>query len=200
MQSNLYKAGIATLSVSLVLACFWIVNHMIQGFEFNEFTAYPTLVVIDGVIALIFEIIFLSYLFSKGYKTTLVINLFTVVTFLVLYSWVYIFYTYNVGTGYLINYVATVHFIGGIIFYLSLVFTKASERPLLKKMGVVGAVVVSVILITHVAGLNLAEGAILDVVLNINLWTSRIGELVVIFFILNFYDELKSTGTLSLQT
>ncbi|WP_425391635.1 hypothetical protein [Ekhidna sp.] len=191
MNRNLLLTGIICFALSAVFICFWILNNFIHGVEFNEFTAYSDLVVVEWIVLIFYEIIFLKYFQSKKYKAAFVTSLISAITFMVVYASVFTFFK-GVGSGAFINLFFTIHLIAAITFSLSLVFSKASERPILKYTGVLSAVVGFIVLSTHVYGLNLAEGATLNMVLEIQLWSSRFGDaLILILFALNFYQELK---------
>lgn len=200
MDRRVYIAGIICLWVFVLFSCFWTVNNLIHGIEFNEFVSFPKLVVIDGINILLFEIIFLLYCHSKNYKIAFGLSFLSTITFTVLYTAVYLFFDYDVGSGYFIDFVLIVHLTAVIIFSLGLVFSKISERSLLKKAGYIGAVIGLVVLSIHVVGLNMQEGATLDVLFYIQMLVGRLGGLTVIFYILIFFQELKSqknTATLT---
>lgn len=127
-------------------------------------------------------------------------SLITTITFLILYTLVYAFYRYDMGSGDFINLVAMVHLAAVTLFGFSLIFSKASERTLLWWAGAVGVVVGLVILSTHIALINMSEGATTNMLVYINLGFSRLGEFIVVFYILNFYQEFRSQGSVMLQT
>jgi hypothetical protein len=191
MHLNVHLVGIIWFSVNVLFVCFWTINHLAYGTQFNEFVTFPNLVVIDGIILLFCEVIFLKYFHTKGYKIAFILSLVSAITFLVLYTAVYSFFARGIGSGGLINIVASLHLIAVTMFSLGLVFSKASEQPLLKKAGYVGAVVGLIILFTHVAVLNMPEGDMQNGLININTWFGRLGGLIAIFYILNFYQEFK---------
>lgn len=198
MNKNLYLTAIICFTVSTVFVCFWILNNLRDGVAFNEFTAYPDLVVVDWVVLILCEVILLKYFHAKKYKVAFVTSLISAITFMVLYTSVFTFFR-GEGSGEFINQIVTVHLIAAITYSLSLVRSKASERPLLKQAGVLGTVVGCVVLSTHVVGLNLNEGALLHAVISLNLWVGRLGGLILIFYVLNFYQELRMVQKLALK-
>lgn len=190
MSRNLYIAGIIVFTIAGLFSCFWLFNSFIHGTEFTEFVAFPDLTIIDGVNILILEIIFLVYLHLKKYKVAFAFSLLSTITFLVLHTTVFMFYR-GVGSGDFINLIVTIHLVAVTMLSLTLIRSKASERPLLKTAGYLGAVVGCIILPTHVVGVYMPEGTTLDMLININMWVGRLGGLIVIFYILNFYQEMK---------
>ncbi|MEP1032384.1 hypothetical protein [Ekhidna sp.] len=194
MNRNAYLAGIIWLSIIAIFSCFWIANSLIHGTDFNEFVSFPKLVVIDGISVLLCEIILLIYFHAKKYKITFAFSLLSTITFLVLFTTVYLFYN-GIGTGVFINLIVTIHLLAVTMFSLTLMSSKASDRPLLKTAGNLGAIAGFIILLTHVVGVYMPEGATLDLIININMWVGRLGGLIVIFYILNFYQEMKQKQT-----
>ncbi|MEO9484709.1 MAG: hypothetical protein ABJG47_14720 [Ekhidna sp.] len=199
MHRNLYITGIIVFTIVGLFGCFWLFNSLIHGTEFTEFVAFPNLTIIDGINVLILEIVFLVYLHLKKYKVAFAFSLLSAITFLILYSTVYLFYQ-GVGAGDSINLIVTIHLVAVTLFSLSLIFSKSSERPLLKTAGYLGAVVGLIILPTHVVGVYMPEGATLDILIYIGMLVGRLGGLIVIFYILNFYQELRSEVNAALQT
>lgn len=195
MNRNLYLAGIICFILSIIFVCLWIINSFVYGIEFTEFVAFPNMVVVDWVIIVFCEIILLRYFHLKKYKVAFTASLISGITFMVLYTSVFTFFK-GVGSGTFINLIVAIHLIAAITFSFSLVFSKASERPTLKYAGILGIVVGSIVLSTHMFGLNLVEGATLNIVLEIQFWSSRIGDaLILMFYILNFYQEWKSDSS-----
>lgn len=190
MNRNIYIVGIIVFAIAGLFGCFWLYNSLIYGTEFSEFVTFPKLTIIDGANILLLEIIFLIYLHRKKYNVAFAFSLLSAITFLVLYTTVYLFYS-GVGTGDSINLIVTIHLLAVTMFSLSLIRSKASERPLLKTAGYLGAVVGFIILPVHMVGVYMPEGSTLELFININMWVGRLGGLIVIFYIMNFYRELN---------
>ncbi|WP_421765348.1 hypothetical protein [Ekhidna sp.] len=191
MNRNLYMAAIISYGIALVFMFFWIFNNLVGGLAFNEFTTHPDLVVVDWVIMILCELLLLKYFHAKKYKVAFVTSLISMITFMVLYTSVFSFYK-GIGSGELINLFVSVHLVAAITFSVGLVLSKASKQKILKLAGALGIVLGSIVLLTHIYGLNLAKGETLNLILAIQLWTSRFGDaLILIFLILNFYQEIK---------
>lgn len=199
MNRNLYLLAIVCFCTSIAFISFWSFNNLMHGLEFNEFTAFPDLVVVEWIVIMLYDLLLLKYFLAKKYKAAFLTSLISLITFMVLYTSVFTFFK-GLGSGEFINQILTIHLIAVITFSLCLVLTKASERPLLKTTGYLGAVVGSIVLATHIYGLNLVEGETLNLLLNTQLWTSRLGDaLILTFFTLNFYQELQNDQKFALK-
>ncbi|MEP1032608.1 hypothetical protein [Ekhidna sp.] len=191
MNKNLYLSAITCFTISIVFTSYWTFNNLMDGMAFNEFITYPDLVVADWVIMILCEVLFLKYFHAKKYRVAFATGLISAITFMVLYSSVFTFHK-GVGSGEFINLIVTVHLIAMITFSISLVLSNASKQKFLKQAGALGIVIGGIVLSTHVIGL-LVNGETLNLMLVIQLWTSRLGDtLILIFYVLNFYHEFRN--------
>ncbi len=196
MSRNLYLAAILCLTGMLAFDFLWIANNMIHGIEFYEFVIFPNLVVVHGMIILACEIIMLKYWLSKQYKVAFWISLLSMITFLTFYTLEYTHFVMGVDNEYLFDYVVIIHLIAVILFSMSMAFSQASERPLLQQAGYAGMVVGGTVLFCHVLVNTMAPGETQSMFTYIYFSVSRLGTLITIFYIMNFYKELKDDSVL----
>lgn len=86
----------------------------------------------------------------------------------------------------------------GIMFDLSLLLSRVADRRLLKKAGMIGLVIGGGVLVASIMILTSPNSHTIIVMEETRIWLSMVGNLMVAFFLLNFYEELKSERKTSL--
>lgn len=158
------------MAFSFLLAMAFLTRgfQLFQSPSFQIWQAVAVAILVPG------NIIMLKYLHYKRYSVAFKWLLISLTTFLGNYA------VEIAGVSQsLISATVYLHFATAGAFYVSLIFSKAAERPHLKKAGIVGFLIACTLILTMVGGL-----------FKVYAWVSILGGFIAIFYLQNFYHEV----------
>lgn len=192
MSRNLYLIGIVCYTIMALISCFWITVYGLRGDYFFRSPSYYSWMRLELVIIVIAEFTLFKYFHYKKYMVAFWINAASLIAFLVSYTVEFSFFIDAVGTDNLVNTTAAINVVVAIGFFFSLIFSSASANSLLKKLGYTGATIGILILVTHMMAITASDEKIVKLLLELNAWFNMVGSLLVLFYILIFYQERKA--------
>ena len=198
MNRNLYKAGILLLGIQLILGIVFILLFYQMGNEIFTHPWYLPFSVLVQLIVLSDSIIYLKYYRFKNFESAYVVGI--IVTIL---NMAYYFVVYNMlangslGNLFIPSY--SVILIVTFPYVLILIKTKAGERIWLKRAGIFSLILLLFLAGSFFWGLTPYATSYAQSLTKFHQWTSLIGSLSIVFFLMNFVDELHNMGEIKLK-
>lgn len=196
MNRDLYTAGIFFSAVTIVLHFLFAVGYLTYGPPWFVSGSYLGLYTVLGINAFLGDIILIKYLHYKKFLVA-----FTILLIAVFLGFVVYFNGYQSLSGgkrlEYINAIILVSMGSGLVFHLSLIFSKVTERPLLKLVGIFGSFIGVIFLTIHIVIWTNRSAPTVELWEEISLWVNVIASLLSILYIKNYFKErsLISTST-----
>lgn len=190
MHRNFYQA--ANLFAGLIFATGFLQSllNLILGRDIISLAALPYWFLVTILVNVIGSALILTYLYLKRYTLAFAAGLLATFS-LVAYLFATFLFLMAMGS---LAYMVPGHIVvilTGIVYSLSLLFSKSAERPWLKVLGIVG-LITGCLLISIVAwALTAQDIATRSSAQSVILWISLFGNIAPIFYILNFKSEKK---------
>lgn len=196
MNNNLLRTGIFSGAMIIALILFDIISRLTYGGGLLDYPFNPNWFVAVVIFHIIDYLVLLNYFHSKGYSVARTVGW---VAFLILLC--FYFFTFQQILGISSIWYDITGFLAlgaGLLFNLGIIFSKASERILLKRAGQWSFVITLALLLISIMVRTTSNEEMLVTLSEWYLWLSVLSTLTIIYYILNFYRELKSGQKLTI--
>lgn len=191
MKKNLYFFGIFFLGLLVASALFQSLIYFQLGSQVPTLQSFLGWIVLIVIINLVVLFVLLKYYHYKKYwftfSTGIIFTIAGLCYFIILYI---ILAIGELGDYFTIAFLITLG--TGLLYYISLLFSRAGKRPWLKTTGIFGFIFMDILLLAFIWSLNSQDSQIkvtLDKILN---WASLAGGILIpILYIMNFLSESR---------
>ena len=191
MKKKLYFFGIFFLGLLVAIALIQSLIYFQLGSQGPTLQSYLGWYVLIVIINLVVIFVLLKYYHHKKYWFTFSVSI--IVTIASLY---YFIIVYSILTRGELNDYFTIAFLitlgTSLLYYISLLFSRAGKRPWLKNTGIFGFILMLILISAFIWSLNSQDYQIkvtLDKILN---WASLAGSILLpILYIMNFLSESR---------
>lgn len=191
MNRNLYFFGMFFLGLSAASTLLEGIVYLQLGSQINSLDSFLNWYLINNLIALVATGILLKYYWHKGYRTTFYCGLITALAALCVITVVYQIITARELMNFFpFFYLALI--VTGIVYGLSLIFSKAGEK---RWLSITGVVYVFLGLITgslYIWALKFPDFQTIASPEKFHQWIGLFGFIVPLLFLMNFNNELKA--------
>lgn len=191
LSRNFYSFLIVFIAVSIVVNLVDGLVGLQSGSKAITFESFTPWFGVSGSIFLILSITMLRYFSYKGYSWAFTAALVSAVAMALQYAMVYNLLTYRVLQQYYL-YTAATALATALLFGIALVFTEASERPWLKRGGILSIICLTIMLVTFAWVFNTDDFAQRLLLEKIHRLASLGSVLVLVAYLLNFVSEMKA--------
>ena len=191
MNRNWYQFGIFFIGLSIAVS---ILSGLLQinlGTSFYTLHSVIPWLINTTLIHVIINIILLKYYHNREYWVTFSTGILSLIASIIFYS---ILISMLSGKPWSNNYtLAYLNALGtGILYGISLVFSRAGKQSWLKTAGILGSILLLILFTTYIWILDARDVHIKGTLENIHKITSFVQIVIPFFFIMNFLSELKS--------
>lgn len=190
MHRNFYRAASLFAGLIFVTGFLHSLLNLILGPDIISLTALPYWFLVIMLVNVIGSGLILTYLYLKRYTVAFAAGLLTTIADVAYLFTTFLFLIAMGGSAFLVPGQVVV-ILTGIVYSLSLLFSKSAERPWLKVMGIVGLIAGCLLISIMAWGLMTQNITARSSVYSVILWISLLGNIVPIFYILNFKSEKK---------
>ncbi len=184
MNRSLYTTGIIFGWIFLAYGFLLAMAFLTLGFQLFQSPSFQIWRIVGAVIVLSGNTILLKYFKYKRYLVAFNTLLVALIAFLVT-----TIVEIAGGTGVLGYVTLYVYFGASITFFLSLIFSKVAERPLLKKAGIISLFIGFILILTFTLVLTYQGSQMVGTLFKIYIWVNILSSLIAIFYIQNFQQE-----------
>lgn len=190
MHRNFYQA--ANLFIVLIVVTGFLegVLNLVLRHDIISLAALPYWFLVTIIINVIGSGLILTYLYVKQYKAAFVTGMLSAIAVVALLLVTFLFLMARANLAYMIP-LQIIVIVTGIVYSLSLLFSRSSERPWLKVLGIVGLIAGCIFGFILIWGLTTSGLAPRSSLYSVMLWLSLIGKMAPVFHILNFKSEQR---------
>ncbi len=197
MSRSLYLFGIYLSILELSIILFYAIVYYQIGIAMFETDSFIQYYLVYFVLNTLLALLLIVYFFNKKFQFVFYAALFSLMTGIVNFVVVYTFMITQQFAEYLAP-TSTIYELSGIPLGISLIILKAKERHWLKIAGVIG-LIVSVLLLLFMMQSQMRPADV-GTLQNAQQRVSIIGGLVLLFYGLNFYQELSQQSNKKTST
>ena len=199
LSKNFYKLAILFLGLSVLFHLFGSILFFQLGSQMYFLESFPGWALVVNIFVLIGDLFILKYYHSRKYRiafsTGIIATSAYLLHFLLFYS---LLITKELPEYYFHS--IYLYFGTGLIYGLSLIFSRTGERSWLKGAGVFLSMLSLVLISTFYLSLNFQEIQTSGTSEEIQKWTSLVGSFFPLLFMLNFWDEFKALKAGQVET
>jgi len=190
MNRSFYSLGIFFSGLSIASGLLQSILYILLGAQLFYLDSFLPWFVILAIINLVWSLIILKYYHYKKYWFTFLAITFVTIATLYQHTVFYIILVSGKLKSYYIPALLLVLSIG-ILYAISLIFSRAGKRPWLKTAGIFTFILALVLISAIIWHMNSQDVQLKSTLDNFMQWASLTGNLIAVVFMMNFLSELR---------
>jgi predicted esterase len=190
LSRDFYSFAVLFTALSIAVTIIQSIAGFTLGARVLTLGSFYPWIVLCAFIFIITSFALLQYLWYKSYRTAFIFGLIATIVNLWMYVLIYNLMIYrDLQKFYVTSGVIVLS--TGTLYGLSLVFSRASKKPLLKWAGIVSAIIGPIMIATMLWSVNAQDIPLKLLLEKIHRWASVVGILASVMFLLNLRNEAK---------
>jgi hypothetical protein len=197
MKRNIYFIGIFFLSWEILISLIQSLFQLQIGPGIFTLPSFIPWFVLLNLVSLVWIIILIKYYHHKKYRSAFALAIITTVAALYFYFTFMMMLTTGMKTGDYYKYSYFTYHGTGVLYSLSLIFSRAADRRWLRAAGFLGLITDLLLIILMIGLLNVQNVQLYAKIERSGVWISFAGPVLLFMYIMNFLresEELKPTS------